>query len=217
MSRLLDARPPWRAIPFLTLALGVVAASTVATAAAAAAGPARQQRPGSAAQAQRPRDGAQDPEERAAGGERVENGEASDALAGATLLLTPSRLVTTPGSRIRLTLSILGADDLRRLPMTIRFDPRVVAVASVRLGSAWSARQQPVLLHDTSRPGELIIGLGQLARDETGISGSAELLELELIALAAGDADLALERFAAIGEGSKAQQTVALTASISVR
>ena len=219
MPHLLDVRLSWRIILFLALAVGVgvAASSAPPTAVAATADLPQQQHAGEAAQARLQRHEAQDPDERAAGGERPETGDTDHALASATLLLTPSTVSTTPGSRIRLTLSILGADDLRRLPVTVRFDPTVVAVASVGLGSAWDERRQPVLLHDESRPGELVVGLGQLARDDTGISGSAELLELELIALAAGDAGLTLERFAALGDGSKAQHVIALTASVVVR
>jgi hypothetical protein len=159
----------------------------------------------------------QDPDERAAGGEVPETGEDDLAPGTATLLLTPSNLVVAPGSRVRMTLSILGAADLRRLPITIRFDPDVVDVVDVALGSAWTAGQQPILLHDLSRAGELVVGLGQLARAQSGISGSAELLELELLAKAPGDAGLVLERFAAIGDQSRPQATIALTPSIAVR
>jgi hypothetical protein len=201
----------------LTLAAGIAASSAMPAIAAVSGDAPGHQRPATSAQSRRPGDDAQNPDERAARGERAEGDDEDAAPAGATLLLTPSTVVTAPGSRIRLTLSILGADDLRRFPVTVRFDPAVVGVASVRLGSAWHTRQQPVLLHDESRPGELIVGLGQLARDQAGISGSAELLELELIALAPGEAIVTLERFAAIGAGSKAQRTAALTASIVVR
>lgn len=75
----------------------------------------------------------------------------------------------------------------------------------------------PVLLHDASRPGELVVGLGQLDKNERGITGVAELLELEFLALAPGNAGIVLERFAAISAGARAQTTTARAADIVVR
>lgn len=163
------------------------------------------------------RERGQDPDERAAGSEIAEGNGGASVADGATLLLTPSRLQAAPGSRIRLTLSILGADDVRRLPVTIRFDPKVIELVSVGLGSAWNHRPQPVLLHDASRPGELVVGLGQLDKNKSGITGVAELLQLEFLALAPGNAGIVLERFAAIGAGARAQATTALATDIVVR
>ncbi|MGD8327950.1 MAG: cohesin domain-containing protein [Acidobacteriota bacterium] len=171
----------------------------------------RPQDPGS----QRP--GAQDPEQRAAGIDRVGNLDEATLAGSATLLLTPSHLQLQRGERVRLTLSVLGADDLRRLPATLRFDPAVLELTAVRLGNAWDDGPQPLLLHDASRPGEVTIGLGLLDKKAPGVNGSAELLELEFVALGAGDAALRIERFAAIGAGSKPQPTTAVTAEIVVQ
>lgn len=193
----------------LTFAFGVVGSAVLPTA-ARGQGEHQQQQPQN-------RERGQAPDERAAGGEIAEGEDDASVTNGATLLLTPSRLRAAPGSRIRLTLSILGADDVRRLPVTIRFDPKVVELVSVGLGSAWNDRPQPVLLHDASRPGELVVGLGQLDKNKSGISGIAELLELEFLALAPGNAGIVLERFAAISAGARAQTTTALAADIVVR
>ncbi len=214
MSRLHEARPAGRAALWVSFVAGLaLSAGGGWTAAVAAADPSSDRVPYAAQQ----RGQEQDPDERAARGEIPETGDDGPVVGGATLLLTPANLVVEPGRRIRVTLSILGAADLRRLPLTLRFDPAVVGVVDVRLGSAWSDRQPPVLLHDSSRPGELVVGLGLLARDESGIRGSGELLDIELEALAPGSADLILERFAAIGAGAKPQPVSAVTASITVR
>jgi hypothetical protein len=189
----------------LTFACGVVGSAVLPTAA------------GGQQQRQQCRERRHDPDERAADRAIVKgNGDAAVADR-ATLLLTPSRLQAAPGSRLRLTLSILGADDVRRLPVTIRFDPDVIELVSVGLGSAWNDRPQPVLLHDASRPGELVIGLGQLDKTKRGISGVAELLELEFLALAPGNAGIVIERFAAISDGARAQATIAFAADIVVQ
>jgi hypothetical protein len=163
------------------------------------------------------RPGAQDPEQRAAGIDRVGNLDEDAPRDGATLLLSPSRLQLQRGQHVRLTLSVLGADDLRRLPATVRFNPAVLELTALRLGNVWDEGPRPILLHDASRPGEVTIGLALLDKDAPGVSGSAELLELEFVALGSGDAALRIERFAAIGPGSKAQPTTAVSAEIVVQ
>ena len=134
MLRLLHANV-WRATFFLALAC-VVAAQAAPIA--------------SAQQATRQEQRQQDPDERAAGRERPERFKTRDS-GTTTLLLTPSRLEVAVGSRVRLTLSVLGANDLRRLPVTIRFDPEVVELVSVNLGAAWTIG--PSRCSCTTRPG----------------------------------------------------------------
>lgn len=157
-----------------------------------------------------------DPEQRAAGGERLPNDDGAEA-AGATLMLTPSRQRLAAGERTVLSLSILAADDLRRLPATVRFDDAILELASVRLGSGWDAAPKPVLLHDASRAGEVVIGLALLDRDRPGISGTAELLELEFVAVAPGEASLSIEGFAVISAASRARPATAVGAEIVVQ
>jgi len=205
MSRFFHARTWSRAALFLTVAC-------IATLQGVPAATAHQDRARRDQQEQRQRD----PEERVAGGEEAEGGEPA-AHGPTALMLTPTRLETSVGSIIRLSLSVLGSRDLRRLPVTVRFDPRVVEVVSVKLGNAWNDRSEPVLLYDSSRPGELVIGLALLNRDEVGVSGTAELLELEFRAIGRGNASLILDRFAAISAGSNADELTPITAEVIVR
>ena len=135
----------------------------------------------------------------------------------ATLLLTPSRIVVDPGAKVRVGVSILGADDLSRMPLTVKYDPDVVRPLSVKLGSAWDEHVPPVFLHDTSRPGEIVIGIAWLGSHDPRISGTGELLEIEFRALRSGVTEVKLERFAIIGSESKSQPVTALAASIAVR
>lgn len=200
MSRLLHANL-WRATFFLALAC-VVAAQAAPIA--------------SAQQATRQEQREQDPDERAVGRERPERFKIRDS-GTTTLLLTPLRLEVAVGSRVRLTLSVLGANDLRRLPVTIRFDPEVVELVSVDLGAAWDDRPEPVFLHDSSRPGELVVGLAQLNRNDPGLFGFAEVLELEFRAIGRGTAGLVLDRFAAITGGATRREATALATEIVVR
>lgn len=157
-----------------------------------------------------------DPEQRAAGDERTPNDDGAE-ISGATLMLTPSRQRLAPGDRALLSLSILGADDLRRLPATVRYDADVLELSAVRLGSAWDGGPTPILLHDASRKGEVVIGLALFDRDRSGVFGTAELLELEFIAVAPGEASLRVEDFAVISAKSRARPAVAVTAEIIVQ
>ena len=174
--------------------------------------------PQSAQQQQRQQAGERpvDPDRRAAGGERASNDDGIQ-VSGATLMLTPSRQRLAPGDHAVLSLSILGADDLRRLPATVRYDARVVELSSVRLGSAWDDRPTPILLHDANREGEVVIGLALLDRDLPGVFGTAELLELEFIAVAPGEASLRIEDFAVISADSRARPAATAAAAIIVQ
>jgi hypothetical protein len=203
MHRSVPVRPWWRA----TLLVAVIIALALP---AAVAGATEQQQAARRTHATEPQ---RDPDERAAGGERVGNEDAT----GAMLLLTPSHLEVEPGARLRLVLSVIGAEDLRRLPATVRFDPAVLEPVDVRPGSAWRDGPPPLLLYDAGRPGDLVIGLALLDRQQPGVSGSAELLELEFRAVGRGNAALRIERFAALGAGGRAQVMRAAAPEIVVR
>jgi len=206
MPELVNARPRWRVTLLLSLACAL--ATPVASLSVPGTGQDQQQQSG-----ERQRD----PEEPADGGERTENADEATATGAATLLLTPSRFEIAAGSTLHLSLSVLGANDLRRLPVTVRFDPDVLEFVSVGLGSGWDEGPQPVLMHDSSRPGEIVIGLGLLDKKLAGLNGSVELLEFEFLAVGRGDAGLRLENFAAIAGGARAQPTSAAGTEIVVR
>ena len=135
----------------------------------------------------------------------------------ARLVLTPSRLEVDAGSVVRLSLSVLGARDVSRLPVTLRYDPEILHPSSVRLSKAWDTGPKPVLLHNSSRPGELVIGIARLASSGAGIAGTAELVRIEFRTLRPGDTEIRLERFALIGADSRAQPVDPSVASITVR
>ena len=163
------------------------------------------------ARSQRRRD--RDPEERLVESSPPETGvpEAD----GPTLMLTPSNAVATAGGRVRISLSVLGAAPIGRLPVTVRFDPEILELAGVELGAAWDGRPRPLLLYDASRPGELVIGLAQLGAG--GGAGNGDLLDLEFHDRRSGSAELWLERFAVIGSGAKIQAAQARGATVTVR
>lgn len=203
----------------LALAIGAIAAATAADRAPepprdgrrmAALGQVASSGP---TQARSPRRRPRDPEERVA--ERRPPAGGAPETDGATLMLTPSNAVATAGGHVRISLSVLGASPIGRLPVTIRFDPEILDFAGVELGAAWNGRPRPLLLYDASRPGELVIGLAQLGPG--GGAGDGDLLDLTFHARRGGSAELWLERFAVIGSGSKVQAAQARGATVTIR
>jgi len=204
MSRL-SFGPPWR-FPLLLaciVALGGVAPATGA-----------QQR-SEPSQRRATQEKAPDPDERFAGEELPEDRAVPEGTA--TLLLAPSYLEIARGRAVTLSLSVMGARNLSGLPVTIHFDPTILEVKSVSLGSAWSDLSRPVLLYDASHPGDLVVGLAQMSSAATTVSGTAELVEIEFRALRPGTTRIYLDRYAVMEPGSRVQPATALTATITVR
>ncbi len=131
-------------------------------------------------------------------------------------MLAPSRLEVAAGTTIRMTLAVLGAQNMTRLPVTVRYDGDVLGLVHVSLGAAWNEGPAPVFLYDSGRPGEVVIGVARLG-EAPGVMEIGSLLELEFRALQPGEARVWLERFAVIGADSTSQPTRAVPATISVR
>ena len=132
-------------------------------------------------------------------------------------MLSPAVSVGAPGEELRVRLFVVGARELLRLPATLHYDPQVVRVVSVRAGSAWKSGGKPTLMYDTSRPGELVVGLARLGREVTPITGGGEILQITFEAVAPGDTELALKRFALLGRGTQSQSVEARPAMVSVQ
>ena len=131
-------------------------------------------------------------------------------------MLTPSRLEVAAGATVRMNLAVLGAQNMTRLPVTVRYDRDVLGLVGVNLGTAWNEGPSPVFLHDSGRPGELVVGITRMG-EAPGVVGIGSLLELEFRALQPGEARVWLERFAVIGADSTSQPTRAVAATITVR
>ena len=131
-------------------------------------------------------------------------------------MLAPSRLEVAAGATIRMSLAVLGAQNMTRLPVTVRYDGDLLGLVRVRLGTAWNEGPAPVFLHDSGRRGEIVIGIARMGA-APGVLGIGSLLELEFRALQPGEARVWLERFAVIGADSISQPTRAVPATITVR
>ena len=88
---------------------------------------------------------------------------------------------------------------------------------------AWDAEHigiiftAPTLMYDTSHPGELIVGLARLGHEVTPITGFGELLRVTFEAVAPGDTELTLKRFALLGRRAQSQRVEARPAKVSVQ
>lgn len=205
MSRFSRGSTPRRALVLLTLALaapGLLPAAQDAPVPQAAQSGAPQQSIGAPPQA--PGSPVRDSVERA------------PAHGQATLMLAPSRFEVAAGAAIRMNLTILGAQNMTRLPVTVRYDGDVLGLIRVSLGTAWNEGPAPVFLHDSGRPGELVIGIAHMG-EAAGVVGIGSLLDLEFRALQPGETRVWLERFAVIGADSTSQPARAIPATIIVR
>ena len=161
---------------------------------------------------------AQDQQEQAGGLHDSErNLDRREKSGRARLMLSPATSDVAPGDELSVQLLVVGARDLLRLPATLHYDPLVVRVLSVRAGSAWEGGSAPTLMYDTSRPGKLVVGLARLGREVTPITGAGELLRITFEAVAPGNTELTLKRFALLGRRAQTQRVDARPAQVSVQ
>lgn len=135
----------------------------------------------------------------------------------AVLLLTPARRTLEVGDRLRLSVSAVNLRSLSRLPLTLVYDPQVLRFGGIEAGRLWTQGPEPVLLSDASRPGRVVIGVAQLGDDAVPLSGRGVLVDLHFEAIARGETELSLDRFALLGPDGKTQPSRARTAVVTVR
>lgn len=135
----------------------------------------------------------------------------------ARLTLSPASVTLAPGDELRMRLIVVGARDLLRLPATLRYDPRVLRVVSVSAGAAWQGSAAPALMYDSSRPGELVVGLARLGRDAEPLAAGGDVLRVTFEAIAPGESDICLERYALLGKGGRSQEVEVEPAKVSIQ
>jgi hypothetical protein len=72
-------------------------------------------------------------------------------------------------------------------------------------------------MFDTSRAGRIVVGLARMGRDAQPLTGGGEVLRITFEALAGGESDIDLERFALLGRGARSQKVMARAAKVSVQ
>jgi general secretion pathway protein D len=133
-------------------------------------------RTGGAARALPRDEPAADPEAPAAGGE-----------AAARVWLMPQRLAVAPGELFEVRLEASAVRPLAHLPLTLEYDPAILAVEQVVAGDFLGAEGEAQVLTDSSTPGRLVVGASRLGQ-RGGARGAGTVARITFRAVAAGEA-----------------------------
>jgi general secretion pathway protein D len=108
------------------------------------------------------------------------------------LELEASQPVVAPGDRFTVTLRVESTRPVSHLPVTLRFDRRLLEVESMDEGRFLGPEGVAKILAAT-RPGRMILGASRLG-DVAGVTGAGVLVKVHFRALAEGDAVVAFEK-----------------------
>jgi len=103
--------------------------------------------------------------------------------------LTPQRLAVAPGDLFEVRLQAAAQRPLSHLPLTLTFDPGVLAVESVEVGDFLGGAGEAQLLTDDSHPGRLVIGASRLGQ-VPGVTGDGTVARVTFRAVAAGESSV---------------------------
>ncbi|MGD2115261.1 MAG: cohesin domain-containing protein [Acidobacteriota bacterium] len=131
------------------------------------------------------------------------------------LRMVPASLAVSPGDTFEITLEARALTPVSHLPVTVRFDPEVLAVESVEAGDFLAPGEGTELLTDASTPGRLVIGASRLGA-EPGVAGSGPLVRVVFRAVGPGRAGLAFERAKALDAGRSQLALNTETATVEV-
>ena len=119
------------------------------------------------------------------------------------LSFTPQALRATVGDSFEARLDVRARAPVSHLPLRLRYDPERIEVTAVRAESFLGDQSEISLMTDTSTPGTVIVGLSRLG-DRAGVAGRGHLLALEVRAVGAGRATIAVEQAKPKGPGLEA-------------
>jgi general secretion pathway protein D len=112
---------------------------------------------------------------------------AADQGAAVRLWLLPRRLEVAAGDRFEVVVQVSADWPISHLPMTLAFDPQLLAVEGVAAGDFLGAAGKAEILADFSHPGAVVVGASRLG-DQPGVTGAGTLARVTFRALAAGSA-----------------------------
>ena len=111
--------------------------------------------------------------------------------------MVPVDLAVAPGDTFEVTLEARALDPVSHLPVTLTFDPKVLAVEKVTPGIFLGGPDAAKVLADSSTPGRLVIGASRLGKT-AGVAGEGVVARIEFRALAAGSGDLRFDQAKAL-------------------
>jgi general secretion pathway protein D len=118
---------------------------------------------------------------------------AARSTGGIELTFAPEALRASVGDSFEVRLDVRSTTPLSHLPLRLRFDPSLIEVTAVRAGSFLGGEEEISLMTDDSAPGTVVVGLSRLG-DRQGVAGRGRLLALEVRAVEAGTATIAVEQ-----------------------
>ncbi len=104
--------------------------------------------------------------------------------------MVPEKIAVAPGDTFEVTLEARALDPVSHLPLTLSFDPEVLAVEKVTPGAFLGGPEAAQVLADSSTPGRLVLGASRLGK-VAGVAGEGVVARIEFRALKAGSGALA--------------------------
>jgi general secretion pathway protein D len=101
--------------------------------------------------------------------------------------LLPRQLSVAAGDRFEVAVQVSADRPISHLPLTLVFDPSLLAVEAVAPGDFLGESGKAEILADFSRPGEVVVGASRLG-DQAGVTGAGNLVRVTFRALTAGSA-----------------------------
>jgi general secretion pathway protein D len=108
------------------------------------------------------------------------------------LELVPQPAAVAPGDSFTVTLRVESTQPVSHLPVTLRFDPRLLEIETVDEGRFLGPDNVAKILA-AARPGRMVLGASRLG-DVAGVTGAGVLAKIRFRALAEGEAVVAFEK-----------------------
>jgi general secretion pathway protein D len=117
---------------------------------------------------------------------------ASNAAPAVRLWLVPGRLAVSAGDTFEVRVQAQAGQPVSHLPLSLSFDPKVLAVEKVEAGDFLGTPAEAQLMSDDARPGSLVIGASRLGK-VAGVKGTGTVARITFRAVAAGSSELGFE------------------------
>jgi len=117
---------------------------------------------------------------------------ASNAAPAVRLWLVPGRLAVSAGDTFEVRVQAEAGQPVSHLPLSLSFDPKVLAVEKVEAGDFLGTPAEAQLMSDDARPGSLVIGASRLGK-VAGVKGTGTVARITFRAVAAGSSELGFE------------------------
>jgi general secretion pathway protein D len=108
------------------------------------------------------------------------------------LWLVPGRLAVSAGDTFEVRVQAQAGQPVSHLPLSLSFDPKVLAVEKVEAGDFLGSPAEAQLMSDDARPGALVIGASRLGK-VAGVKGTGTVARITFRAVAAGSSELGFE------------------------